>query len=30
LNYKFDFGAVFAAWDELLEGAWLTIQLLSH
>jgi polar amino acid transport system permease protein len=27
LNYKFDFGAVFAAWDELLEGAWLTIQL---
>jgi polar amino acid transport system permease protein len=27
LNYTFDFGAVFAAWDELLEGAWLTIQL---
>ena len=27
MNYKFDFGAVFAAWDELLEGAWLTIQL---
>ncbi|HEV7874990.1 MAG TPA: amino acid ABC transporter permease [Enterovirga sp.] len=27
MNYTFDFGAVFAAWDELLEGAWLTIQL---
>ena len=27
MNYIFDFGAVCAAWDELLEGAWLTIQL---
>ena len=27
MNYSFQFGAVFEAFDELLEGTWLTIQL---
>ncbi|MCW2243083.1 ABC transporter permease subunit [Azospirillum canadense] len=27
MNYKFDFDAVLASWDYLLEGAWLTVQL---
>ena len=27
MNYQFQFDAVFASWDYLLEGAWLTIQL---
>jgi polar amino acid transport system permease protein len=27
VNYSFQFGAVFEAFDELLEGTWLTIQL---
>jgi polar amino acid transport system permease protein len=27
MNYTFDFMSVFANWDRLLQGAWLTIQL---
>jgi len=27
LEYQFQFGDVFAAWEDLLDGAWMTIQL---
>lgn len=27
MSYTFQFGAVFSAWDELLNGVWLTLQL---